>query len=68
MESRSKQHFMNKIEFFFCLKLFFFVFEFFLYTDIKNNFLKIKKYIILIYFQIKITLKNNIITFSTTDY
>jgi len=68
MESRSKQHFMNKIEFCFCLKLFFFVFEFFLYADIKNNFLKIKKYIILIYFQIKITLKNNIITFSTTDY
>jgi len=43
MESRSKQYFLNKIEFFFCLKLFFFIFEFFLYADIKNNFLKIKK-------------------------
>ena len=68
MEFRSKLHFMNKIEFVFCLKLFYFVFEYFLYDDIKNNFLKIKKYIILIYFQIKITLKNNIITFSNTDY
>jgi hypothetical protein len=29
------------------------------YIDIKNNFLKNKKYIILIYFKIKITLENN---------
>jgi hypothetical protein len=29
------------------------------YIDIKNNFFKNKKYIILIYFKIKITLKNH---------
>ena len=37
----------------------FYVFGLFRYANIKNNFKKIKIYIILIHFQVKKTLKNN---------
>jgi hypothetical protein len=39
--------------------IFFRVFWSFWYAEINNNFLKIKKYIILMYFSVKNTLKNN---------
>jgi hypothetical protein len=42
------------------LIIYFYILKIFLYINIKNNFLKIKN-IILIYFQVKNTLKNNYI-------
>jgi hypothetical protein len=42
------------------LKNIFYVFILFLRVNIKNNFLKNKKYIILMHFQTKKTLKNNL--------
>jgi hypothetical protein len=52
--------FLKKIKFFY-LKLicFFYIFILFWCVNIKNNFLKIKKYIILMYFRMKNTLKTN---------
>jgi hypothetical protein len=50
---------IGKIYFFLFKINLFYIFKLFWYADIKNNFLKIKKYIILMYLQVKNTLKNN---------
>jgi len=49
------------------LIIYFYILKIFLYSNIKNNFLKIKN-IILIYFQVKNTLKKTISTPTNTLY